>query len=60
MDAHGDNDIPEGCVAVTTSTKTKTHNGEKVTTKEIKYHMGDGSTSTRSITNTEKLAIKHE
>ena len=59
MHAHGDEDIPEGCVAVTTSTKTRTQNGEKVTTKEYKYTMADGSTATKSLTNTEKLALKN-
>ena len=59
MHAHGDDDVPEGCIAVTSSTKTKTHNGEKVTTKETKYIMADGSTSTKAITNTEQLALKN-
>ena len=60
MAAHGDNEVPEGCVAVTTSTKTWTQNGEKVTNKEIKYTMADGSTSSNAITHSEKLALKHE
>ena len=60
MDAHGDTDVPEGCVAVQTSKKTRTQNGEKITTQETKYIMQDGSTSTKSITNTEKLALKND
>ena len=59
MNAHGDEEVPEGCVAVTTSTKTKVVNGEKITTKETKYTLADGSTSTKTLTNTEKLAIKN-
>ena len=47
-------------MAVTTKTKMRTQNGEKVTTKEYNYTMADGSVSTKSLTNSEKLAIKPE
>ena len=58
MAAHGDTEAPEGCVSVTTNTKSKTKNGEKMTKQKITYTMADGSTSSNVKTASEKLAIK--